>query len=285
MRTTTPFRWPLLLVAVWLGAEATTLAQTRLVGTVRDENSNPIQGATVTAENVDRTFTATTDEDGDFGFVTLRAGNWIFTASAPGFTPAQQRQRVRELARNAAVDFFLARGATGERFGAVAHIGAAELQTQLEAAEELYAGGNYADAIVAYEEITTLVPALTTVKLKLGDAYLRTERYADAETAFEAVLAAELDLDLTLSRQLFFSFGEVRRGQGNAVESMGWYWRAHESDAAWSQPLLALGRIALDGGDRAEARRYLQLAVEAEPGSEAQIAATALLAEIAGPPQ
>ena len=285
MRQIAVLRWLPLFVAAWLAAETAVSAQTRLVGIVRDENSDPIQGATVTAENVDRTFTATTDEGGNFGFITLRPGNWILTASAPGFTPTQQRQRVRAVARNPSVDFFLARGAYGQRFGALAGVDSVALQDQLQAAEALSAGGQDDEAIVAYEAVAAMAPALTTVRLKLGDLYLRTERYTEAEEAYQAILAAEADLDLTLSRELFYSFGETRLALQSATEATGWYWRAHESDPAWSKPLLKLGELALEAGDQSAARHFLLLAIEAEPGSDAQATARALLAEIPAPPQ
>ena len=285
MRQIAVLRWLPLFVAAWLAAETAVSAQTRLVGIVRDENSDPIQGATVTAENVDRTFTATTDEGGNFGFITLRPGNWILTASAPGFTPTQQRQRVRAVARNPSVDFFLARGAYGQRFGALAGVDSVALQDQLQAAEALSAGGQDDEAIVAYEAVAAMAPALTTVRLKLGDLYLRTERYTEAEEAYQAILAADADLDLTLSRELFYSFGETRLALQSATEATGWYWRAHESDPAWSKPLLKLGELALEAGDQSEARHFLLLAIEAEPGSDAQATARALLAEIPAPPQ
>ena len=66
MRATATFRLLPLFVTLWLVTNATVIAQTRVFGVVRDENSNPIQGASVTAENGDLTFIATTDADGNF---------------------------------------------------------------------------------------------------------------------------------------------------------------------------------------------------------------------------
>ena len=285
MRQIALLRWLPLFVAAWLAAETVVSAQTRVVGIVRDENQDPIQGATVTAENVMQTFTATTDEGGNFGFVTLRPGMWILVASAPGFTSIWQRQLVRAMERNPSVNFFLPRGAYGQRFGALAYVDSVALQDQLQAAEALSAGGQDDEAIVAYEAVAAMAPALTTVRLKLGDLYLRTERYTEAEEAYQAILAAEADLDLTLSRELFYSFGETRLALQSATEAAGWYWRAHESDPAWGKPLLKLGELALEASDQSAARHFLLLAIEAEPGSDAQATARALLAEIPAPPQ
>ena len=283
MQTAANFPLFSVCVAFWLTANAITFGQTRVVGTVRDEGNRPIQGASVTAENGTRSFTATTDSGGNFGFVTLRPGNWVFTAKALGFTPGQVHRRVREIARNPEVDLFLARGAYGERFGALANVKSTDLQEQLQQAEELYAAERYLEAITAYEKLSVMVPALTTLKLKIGHSYLNIAQYAEAQKAYQGVLAAKLDLDLSLNRELFYNFGETQLALQGAESAVGWYWRAHETDPAWSKPLLKLGEIALAAGDQAEGRRYLQLAVEAEPGSKEQSVATAMLKRLSQP--
>ncbi|MEC9302593.1 MAG: carboxypeptidase regulatory-like domain-containing protein [Acidobacteriota bacterium] len=283
MQTITNFRLFSACVAFWLTTSAVAFGQTRVVGTVRDEINRPIQGASVTAENGTRSFTATTDSGGNFGFITLRPGNWIFTAKALGFTPAQLHRRVREIARNPEVNLFLARGAYGERFGALANVKSTELQEQLQQAEELYSAERYLEAVAAYEKLSVMVPALTTLKLKIGDSYLNIAQYAEAQKAYQGVLAAELDLDLSLNRELLYNFGETQLALEGAERAVGWYWRAHETDPAWSKPLLKLGEIALAAGDQSEGRRYLQMAIEAEPGSQEQFVATAMLKQLSQP--
>ena len=79
-----------LITAVFVLAFAAAAAAQvgRVGGTVKDDTGNPIKGATVMAENSGsspNSFTATTDDKGRFSIIGLRAGRWVFTASAPGF--------------------------------------------------------------------------------------------------------------------------------------------------------------------------------------------------------
>ena len=247
---------PPLVIGVWLALDvAPVLGQARVVGTVRDENRRPIKGATVTVENQRSSFTVTTDEDGDFGLVTLEESEYTFTVQAPGYTPSQRTVRVRALVRNPTLNFLLALGASGP-VGNVSAINADDLQTLLHTAEEAYAAGRYEEAVRGYREIMTSAPALTTVGLKLGSAYLHNRQYTEAQTAYQAVLT--YDLDPSLSRELFYDLGDVRVGLQQPDEALGWYWQAHTTDPAWIKPLLKLGRMAVDSGDRAAARMYLE---------------------------
>ena len=78
------------LAALFVVALAgTSAAQTgRVGGVVKDEQGNPIKGATITAENPaasPSSFTATTDDKGRFSIIGLKSGQWSFAAMAPGF--------------------------------------------------------------------------------------------------------------------------------------------------------------------------------------------------------
>lgn len=55
---------------------------------VRDDNGNPISGATVTATNGTLTFTATTDANGNYTITGVEPGTYGVVASAPGFLPS-----------------------------------------------------------------------------------------------------------------------------------------------------------------------------------------------------
>ena len=75
----------LILTAVFAGEAGAQVG--RVNGLVKDDSGNPIKGATVTADNPNigpTTYTATTDDKGRFTIIGLRAGQWRFTAQAPG---------------------------------------------------------------------------------------------------------------------------------------------------------------------------------------------------------
>ena len=75
--------WAALLVTVLASAAA---AQGRVNGVVKDDDGQPIKGATVTAENenIGGSHTASTDDKGRFSIIGLRPGQWTFIAVAPG---------------------------------------------------------------------------------------------------------------------------------------------------------------------------------------------------------
>lgn len=256
-------------------------AQSRVVGTVLDEDGQPIPNATVVAANPPRTFTATADKHGNFGFITLSEGNWTFTVRAPGFTPSQARLAVHSVIRNPTLKFSLERGAAGPEGGPLAEVDSVQLQDRLTEAEAAVGDGRYGDAIRLYEAIADEVPTLTTVNLKLGHAYFANRQYDKAQAAYDAAL--ENDLDPAVSREVFFALGEIRLNRDERSEAERWYWRAHTVDPAWSKPLLKLGRMALSAGDEPGARRYLEMAAAAEPGSEENARAHALLEQLDNP--
>ena len=82
----------------------------RVNGLVKDDAGNPIKGATVTAENPNigpTTYTATTDDKGRFTIIGLRAGQWRFSAYAPGHSGDVGELSVRFGSPNPALAFTL----------------------------------------------------------------------------------------------------------------------------------------------------------------------------------
>jgi flagellar hook assembly protein FlgD len=77
----------LCLAGLALGQETTG----NLRGTVKDQNGAVVSGATVTAKGPQRSFTTTTNEDGQFEFNgQLPPDNYTISATAPGFNDAMR---------------------------------------------------------------------------------------------------------------------------------------------------------------------------------------------------
>src|SRR5687768_10814785 len=117
MRDSKTFLSAAALVAALMVAAVPAMAQTgRIGGTVKDQNNQPLKGATVTAENPNASpssFTATTDDRGRYSIIGLRTGAWKITASAPGFQASSGSVPVRTIgAPMPPVDFVLAPGAS-----------------------------------------------------------------------------------------------------------------------------------------------------------------------------
>jgi tetratricopeptide (TPR) repeat protein len=307
-----------LLTAVALGAAlvASALpaaAQTgRVGGTVKDQQGQPIKGATVVAENPSSSpssFTATTDDKGRFSIIGLRSGTWKITASAPGFTPSGGNVPIRTIgAPNSPVDITLAPGASGPT-GALAGVNTKELQGELQKAEELMNQQNYDGAIAAYQAILTKTPALTMINMQIGRAYRMKKDYDSALGVYKKVLEAEptnerakIEIGMTnlekgdfaaaetalgeaaqsvsASREVFYNLGEVKFAKGETDEAMKAYQRAVDTDPNWGKPLFKLGLGYLQKADTKNAIAMMEKVIAVDPNSQEAAQAKALIEQL-----
>jgi len=279
----------------------------RVGGLVKDENGQPIKGATVTAdnENIGQSFTASTDEKGRFTMIGLRAGNWRFIAQAPGFSPDGGTAPIKMGGPNPPLSFSLKK--TGNaNFGALGGIPAKDLQTELTAADALFNQRKYDESIAAYRAIANKAPALSVVNLQIAAAYRNKKDYEAAIAAYNELLkvdpanakarlgigeteiergnaqAAERVLQAAAEgpgggRDVYYALAELKRAHGDADQAVRWYEKAAAADPAWGKPLYKLGVTAKDKGDAAAARRFFDRVVAVDPQSpEAAEAKTAL---------
>ena len=295
-----------LLTTLALGAALVLIAlpaaaQTgRVGGTVKDQNGQPIKGATVIAENPQSSpssFTATTDDRGRFSIIGLRSGTWKITASAPGFSPNGGNVPIRTIgAPNPPVDLVLAPGASGPT-GALAGVNTKELQGELAKAEELMNAQQYDAAIAAYNAILAKTPALTNINLQVGRAYRLKKDYDSALGTYKKMLEAEpnnerakIEIGMThlekgdfaaaetalseaaqstsASREVFYNLGEVKFAKGDTDEAMKWYQRASDMDPNWGKPLFKIGLGHLQKGDTKSAIATLEKVISVDPSSQ-----------------
>jgi len=292
------------VLALAAGARAQT---GRVGGLVKDENGQPIKGATVTAdnENIGQSFTASTDEKGRFTMIGLRAGNWRFIAQAPGFSPDGGTAPIKMGAPNPPLSFSLKK--TGNaNFGALGGIPAKDLQTELTAADSLFNQHKYDESIAAYRAIAVKAPALSVVNLQIAAAFRNKKDYEAAIAAYNDLLkidpanprarlgigeteiergnaqAAERVLQSAADgpgagRDVYYALAELKRARGERDDAVRWYEKAAAADPAWGKPLYRLAVSAKDTGDAAAARRFFDRVVAVDPMSpEAAEAKTAL---------
>jgi len=271
-------RTSLLAAAVAMVMSAPLAAQTnRISGVVRDETGAAIRGAIVRAATggipgvSPMTLTTATDDRGRFIFVVARSGEWQLNFEAPGFDPMTITAAVRITGAAPNLDIKLDRHEAPEAFGALAGIDSKSLSGQLAAASALFDEERYDQAIAAYRDIKTRVPALTMVNLPMGTAYLATKSYADAESAFQEILKAD-----AADPNGLFAMGTLREAQGNAAEAQSWYQKASGADAMWTRPLMKLAAIARAAGDKDSAAKYLTRVIEMDPSSPDAAQALAL---------
>src|SRR5687768_767272 len=166
-----------LAAAMALSLSAPAFAQTnRIGGVVRDETGATIRGAIVRAQTggtgtsaAPVTLTTATDDRGRFVFVVTRSGEWRLTFEAPGFESQTLPLAVRLGGAAPNLDVKLERRESPEAFGALAGIDSKTLSVQLAAAAVLYDEGRYDQAIAAYRDIKSRVPALSLVTVQIGN--------------------------------------------------------------------------------------------------------------------
>jgi tetratricopeptide (TPR) repeat protein len=294
------------MLLAWAGDVA---AQGRVVGVVRDERGNPVKGATIIAENADASpssFTSSTDERGRFALIGLRSGLWSFRAGAPGYAADGGELNVRG-GQNAPLAFTLQKLVAPP--SALGSTSAKDLQEALTQANALYDKGQWDAAIREYREILSRSPSLGMINLQIAAAYRGKKAYDDALAAYNELLktdpanekakvgiamtnlekgdleAAERTLESAAqapgaTREVFYDLGEVKRARSLTDEAAKAYTKAAEVDPTWGKPQLALGRIAMDKGDAAAARKYFQMVTEVDPVSPEATQAATMLREL-----
>lgn len=295
------------LVVLWA---ATALAQPpgRVTGVVRDEDDQPIKGATVVAQNtnVGLSYTSLTDEKGRFFLVGLRTGEWAFIASAPGFASTGSRMNVRSASNlNAPMLFTLRRNGPGAG-GALEKVTAKDLQEKLEHADKLMSQKKWDEAIATYRSIMATAEPLAFLNLQVASAYIAKNELPRAQAAYEELLKMDPVNDKAIvgiaelrqkqgdvtgglefltkaaqsegtGREVFMALGEAAATAGKTDEATTWFTKASAADPFWGRPLFRLGQLASTRGDAAAADGYMQKVIAVDPSSpEAGLAKTAL---------
>jgi hypothetical protein len=108
---------PRLIVALLLCASAWAQTQTATVrGIIRDRSESVVPGAEVTLTNTDqnRSWKASTNEEGAYVFVQIQPGRYALSVEAKGFKKYQQSNMILEVAQIVALDVALELGSLTE---------------------------------------------------------------------------------------------------------------------------------------------------------------------------
>jgi tetratricopeptide (TPR) repeat protein len=97
----------------------------------------------------------------------------------------------RSLGQNPTLDVVLSPKREPVSSGPLQGVSASALQQQLDAAAALAGAGNDAQAITAYRQIASRIPALTSIHLAVGALLERQHDYDGARAEYRALLAAE----------------------------------------------------------------------------------------------
>ena len=301
-----------LLIGVFAADAAAQLG--RVGGTVKDESGQPVNRATVTAENPGASpssLTATTDDKGRFSIIGLRAGRWTFTAQAPGFAPESGPMNVQTIGSpNPPLIFTLKKGAANAGAGsALGGLAAKDLQAELATADGLYNAQKWDEAIASYRTIMAKAPALSVINLQIGAAYRNKKDYDSAIAAYNDLLKADpnnnkakVELGMTNlekgdlkaaeetlmkaaesaipTREVFYNLGEVKFAKGETDEAVKHYQRAVDMDATWGKPLFKIGLAKLQKADMTGALEIMEKVIVVDPNSPEAAQAKGLIAQL-----
>ena len=258
------------------------LAQSGIMtGIVYDDRGEPIRGATMRAENpaaYPRTLTTTSDQKGRISLVGLRSGQWHFTVEYPGFQPSSFAMPVSASSASRPprpVIIRMERIASLILAGPLAGVDVKLLRTDLAAADEAYAKGDFDAAITGYTAALTKAPALSSIGLQIGDAYVRKKDTGKAVEAFEAVLKADPTNGTAL-----YELGEIRKNEGQLDAARDFFQKAATADPSWAKPVLQLGIMASNQGQTEAAVAQLKKVLEVDPKSAEAAEAETLLKKI-----
>jgi Tfp pilus assembly protein PilF len=285
------------LVAGWAAGAAGQVA--RAGGIVRDDVGQPIKGATIRADNPEAplgTITATTDDKGRWAIIGLARGSWTFTAAAPGFQPQFAELNIQRVGTpNPPLTFVLQKAPVRPPAG-IEGVTAKDLQQQLLSADELYNQQKFQEAIVAYRSILGNAPSLSVVQLQIAAAYRNLKDYDKAIEAYAELLRADPDDDrahvgmamanlekgdvaaaeqqLTraaeaplASREVFYNLAEIKFSRNETDQAALWYKKASDADGSWGKPVLKLGTIAMNKGDKRTAATAMRQVIAIDPTS------------------
>ncbi|MGE3840808.1 MAG: tetratricopeptide repeat protein [Vicinamibacterales bacterium] len=300
------------IVAVTLisvGVCASALAQTgRAFGRVLDGTTGkPIRGASVTAESPQAALSSMSvisDDKGRFAMIGLRSGAWMMTASAPGYELQSGMITIRA-AGSDPVEFKLVK-LPAVSVSPLVGLDLKAVADELQSAQNLLEQQRLDESIAAYRAILKKLPVLSAAHLQIARAYRLKRDYDAALQAYDAIppsdprhglamvergltemergridaaeqILSEAAAAESAGPETYFSLGEVKRARGAAADAATWYKKATEADPGWARPYVKLGLLAVEQGDRAAARTYLERAIVLQPqGADADEARTLL---------
>lgn len=304
-----------LAISMFVGDVGVALAQPpgRVNGVVRDEDEQPLKGATVTAQNVNIgvSYTASTDEKGRFIILGLRPGEWAFIAGAPGFASVGNRMNVRSASNlNPPMLFVLRRNGPGAG-GALEKLTAKDLQNQIDNADKLFTQKKWDESIAAYRSIMSAAEPLAFLNLQVAAAYVAKGELPRAQSAYEDLLKVDATNDRAIvgiaeikqrqgdtagaieyltrasqaegaGREVFFALGELSASAGKVDEASEWFTKTSRVDPYWGLPLYRLAQIASDKGDKAAAEGFMERVIAVDPSSPEAAQAKSALGQSGG---
>jgi Tfp pilus assembly protein PilF len=238
----------------------------RLGGVLTDPDGKPVPGITVTltfAPSKGTLFKDTTGKKGEWSFIGLGTGDWILTASVPGYMPVEQTINVSQLAVNPKVQVVLKRPEKTP--------GVLQDETSvalLEQGNQLYKDGNYDEAIAAYQKFQEANPGLYQIQISIADCYREKGEFDKAVALYNEVITLSAS-DATMGREMaakaLAGIGNSHLKQGRLEEAQGFFEKSIETSPKDEILAYNVGEIYFSNQALDQAVRYFDLAAQIKP--------------------
>jgi len=234
----------------------------RMQGRVTDQEGNPLEGVTVTAHNPEMTpstFTATTDENGNWAILGLSNDNWNFTFEQDGYVTREIDASVRGMGRNPDMDVTLTAAAPTSGGSGVGGGDVAKREA-FEEGNALFEQGDYEGAIAKWQEFIEANPDLVQVHFNVGNAYREMGDIEEARAAYETVLA-----DDPASTRANYAMGELLVNDGQVEAALPYFEKALEGNPDDAAILYNVAELYFSQGAVEQAVSYYEQAVQVDP--------------------
>jgi tetratricopeptide (TPR) repeat protein len=226
-------------------------------GTVTGQGGKPVLDVAVTLDDASgqKAAAAKTDAEGNYVLTGIAPGNYILRFEKEGYRTLQGKVFVGPRERNV-FNVILEPGTVGPARPA--------WDEKSVRAHDLYARGEYGEALALYNEILAADPNVAFIRFDAGNCQFHLQD-------FEAALASYLEA-VRLNPEFFEAYTNLARTYAKlkrSAEAIPFFENAIRSHPAGGQLYLPLGLLYLDSGEDAKAILYLEKAAELEPKNPA----------------
>jgi len=238
----------------------------RLGGLLLDPDSKPVAGIKMTltfSENKKLFFEDTTGKKGEWSFIGLGTGNWILSASVPGYQPVEQTINVSQLAVNPKVQVVLKK--PEKTPGVLQDEKSVEL---LEQGNQLYKDGQYDEAIAAYQKFQEANPGLYQIQISIADCYREKGEFDKAIALYNEVIgqsASDATMGRDMAAKALAGIGNSHLKQGRLQEAQGFFEKSIETSPKDEILAYNVGEIYFSNQALDQAVRYFELAAQIKP--------------------
>jgi len=249
----------------------------RLQGTVKDESGKPVEGATITLRKggdrvdpkADGPAVIKTDKNGKWSILGLAGGSWGILIQKEGYMPSEGQAPVNEFAVAQPINVTLKPIPKEVIQKALKDDPATKAKAAIEQANNLLAGGKYAEARTSYqaglallqEQKETQDPAvLLSIQRAIADTYNKEGKTDQAIDALKQILTQSPDDPITL--QLLVN---LLVGAGREAEAKTYMAKLPQGAKVDANTLLNIGIKSFNDGKMDQAMNEFDRVVKENP--------------------